>query len=99
VFRGFFAEYYSYLPDWSKLQSLNYAPNISTVLRENSNNLRDLYNHAFEMSVIFALISFLISLSVLEYIRTGNIFAALFNNIRNDYKDIKNPKPIKPLDE
>jgi hypothetical protein len=99
VFNGLYDEYYSYLPDYSKLEGLNNAPTIASVLRENSNNLRDLYNHAFEKSLTFSIISFIISLLILEYIRTGNILAAMFNNVRNDYRDIKEPKPIKTLDE
>lgn len=60
------------------MESINNSSNINSVLRENSTGLRDLYNNAFEKSVIYSLIVFVISFIVLEYIRLGNIIMDIF---------------------
>ncbi|PZD95193.1 hypothetical protein DNH61_11580 [Paenibacillus sambharensis] len=67
VFTKIYDEYYSYLPDYEKLELVNN----SDFLIENSHGLRDLYNHAFEQSVLYAFMSFIILVLILEYIRHG----------------------------
>jgi len=99
TFNFVYSELYSYLPGLKTLESINNASNINSVLRENSTELRDLFNNAFEKSIIYSLIVFVLSIFVLEYIRLGNIFVYLFKNIWQDIKDIKSPKPIVKFGE
>lgn len=71
VFYSSYDEFDSYLPAYSKLQEINNATSTSSLLRENTMGLREIFTNAFEKSTIYAAISFLISAGSLEYIRRG----------------------------
>jgi hypothetical protein len=79
VFSKVYDEYYSYLPKYEKLDTLNNAPNIAVVLRENSLGLRELYNHALERSILYSAISFIALIFLLEYLKAGNFIFKYFN--------------------
>lgn len=89
VFFLTYNEFYSYLPSYQFLNTLNSGSSAGTVLRENSTSLRELYNHAFEMSLIYSIISFVGTIVMLEYIRVGNFFAMYFGSMKKDIKEIR----------
>src|SRR5690349_19548401 len=71
AFNFIFHELYSYLPRLGVLESMNTGTSVS-VLRENSNGLREMYNNAFEKSIIYSLIVFVLTFLSLEYIRLAD---------------------------
>ena len=89
AFNFIYHELYSYLPELRTLESLNNATAIGIVLRENSMGLRELYNNAFEKSIIYSLIVFVISFIVLEYVRLGNILMDSFKKLYEKASEMK----------
>lgn len=89
VFWAVNREYYRYLPDISKLDVLNESSSVTTLLRENSNNLRELFNRAFEMSILYSAITFVIVMVLLNFIRFGNFFKIYLSSYYKDTKDIR----------
>jgi hypothetical protein len=87
VFVNSYAEFYEYLPAYSRLKEVNTAP---SVLRENTMGLRELYINAFEQSALYAFLTFVTSFIVLEYVRVGNLFGSVFKGMKSDYQVITN---------
>lgn len=88
AFNFVFHELYSYLPRLGTLQTLNEGP-IGTVLRENSTGLRDAYNNAFEKSIMYSLIVFVLTFIALEYVRLADFIKFALRDLRKDIKEIK----------
>lgn len=74
AYKSAYIHYLNYLPDIKILDYLNNTTtNLSSILRDNSIGFRELYYHASEKSVIFAIIVFIISFSLIEYVyRSSN---------------------------
>lgn len=98
VFYNSYEEFYSYLPTYDKLKAINTEERITQVLRENSMGLRDLYNHAFEQSMLYAFVTFIISMLVFEYIRAGNLLVNIFKGMKDDVKVIRRQHPSEHED-
>lgn len=89
VFWAVNREYYRYLPDISRLNVINESQSLPVLLRENSNALRDLFNEAFEMSILYSAISFVVVMILLNYIRFGIFFKVYSSSYYKDIKEIR----------